>query len=166
MDIVRNLTWILNCYSFKTIQNIILLQYTLHPFCNYLDCHGSKICGMRKKQFAEPLFIQHCSITYICTSPEFSLGIKWLIVKIRAHLNSNNLQSTNLKLYVPCIMFQCVDKPTRCNTSYEWSLLSIIWLYTFRTITSPTSGASSHTLYNALVCSCYQAMWMYIHIAW
>ena len=24
-----------------------------------------------------------------------------------------------LTLYVPCIMFQCVDKPTRCNTSYE-----------------------------------------------
>ena len=54
-------------------------------------------------------------------------------------------------------MFQCVDKPTRCNTSYEWSLLSINWLYMFRTITSPSSGASSHKLYNALVCSCYQA---------
>ena len=25
----------------------------------------------------------------------------------------------NLTLYVPRIMFQCVDKPTRCNTSYE-----------------------------------------------
>ena len=25
----------------------------------------------------------------------------------------------NLTLYVPCIMFQCADKPTRCNTSYE-----------------------------------------------
>ena len=41
--------------------------------------------------------------------------------------------------------------PTRYNTSYEWSLLSIIWLYMFRTITSPSSGASSHKLYNALV---------------
>ena len=64
---------------------------------------------------------------------------------------------TNLTLYVPCIMFQCVDKPTRCSTSYEWSLLSINWLYTFQTITSPSSGASSHKLYNALVRSCYQA---------
>ena len=27
--------------------------------------------------------------------------------------------SLNLMLYVPCIMFQCVDKPTTCNTSYE-----------------------------------------------
>ena len=64
-------------------------------------------------------------------------------------------------------MFRCVDKPTRCNTSYEWSLLSINWLYIFRTITSPSSAASSHKLYNALVCSCYQASlavaWMYIH---
>ena len=50
-------------------------------------------------------------------------------------------------------MFQCVDKPTRCNTSYKRSLLSTNWLHMFRTITSP----SSHKLYNALVCSCYQA---------
>ena len=49
---------------------------------------------------------------------------------------------------------RCVDKPTRCNTSYEWSSLSIIWIYMSRTITSPSSVASSHKLYNALVCSC------------
>ena len=54
-------------------------------------------------------------------------------------------------------MFQCVGKRTRCNTSYERSLLSINWLYMFRTITSPSSGTSSHKLYNALVCSCCQA---------
>ena len=72
---------------------------------------------------------------------------------------------SNSTLYVPCIMFQCVDKPTRCNTSYDWSLLSIIWLYIFRTIASPSPGASSHKLYNSLVRSCYQASlavaWMY-----
>ena len=28
-------------------------------------------------------------------------------------------QLFNLTLYVPCIILQCVDKPTRCNTSYE-----------------------------------------------
>ena len=37
----------------------------------------------------------------------------------------------------------------------------------FRTITSPSSGASSHKLYNVLVRLCYQAslavVWMYIH---
>ena len=60
---------------------------------------------------------------------------------------------------VPYIMFQCVDKPTRCNTSYEWSLLSINWLYMFRTITSPSSGASSHKLYNALICPC-RRVWL------
>ena len=31
----------------------------------------------------------------------------------------------SLTLYVPCIMFQCVDKPTTRSTSYELSLLSI-----------------------------------------
>ena len=41
---------------------------------------------------------------------------------------------------------KCVDKPTSCNPSYEWSLLSINWLYMFRTITSQSSGASSHKL--------------------
>ena len=71
-----------------------------------------------------------------------------------AEVDSSERSSFNLTLYVPRIMFQCVDKPTRCNTSYEWSLLSIIWLYMFRIITSPSSGASSHKLYNALVCSC------------
>ena len=72
----------------------------------------------------------------------------------------------NLTLSVPCIILQCVNKPTRCNTSYEWSLFFIIWLYMFRTITSPSSGASSHKPYNALVCSCYQAClavaWIYV----
>ena len=66
-------------------------------------------------------------------------------------------------------MFQCVDKPTICNTFYEWSLLSINWLYIFRTITSPSSGASSHKLYKALQASVAVA-WMYIHaiatLAW
>ena len=44
----------------------------------------------------------------------------------------------------------------------------------FRAVTSPSSGVSSHKLYNALVRSCYQASldvaWMYIHatarLAW
>ena len=62
----------------------------------------------------------------------------------------------NLTLYIPCIMFQCVDKPTRCNTSYEWSLLSINWLCMFRTVTSPSSRASSHKMCKALVRSCRQ----------
>ena len=53
--------------------------------------------------------------------------------------------------------YKTIRKPTRCNTSNEWSLLFINWLYMFRTITSPSSGASSHKLYSALVCSCYQA---------
>ena len=66
------------------------------------------------------------------------------------------------------LYLQCVDKPTRCNTSYEWSLLSINRLHMFRTITSPSSGASSHKLYNVLVCSCYQVslalVWMYWYV--
>ena len=61
----------------------------------------------------------------------------------------------------------CVDKPTRCNTSYEWSLFSIIWLYMFRTIANPSSEASSLKLYNALVCSCRRdspaRTYQYIH---
>ena len=31
----------------------------------------------------------------------------------------NEMCNNNLTLYLPCIMFQCVDKLTRCNTSYE-----------------------------------------------
>ena len=60
------------------------------------------------------------------------------------------------------IILQCVDKTTRCSTSYEWSLLSTIWLCMFRTITSPSSGASSHKLYDALQASLTVA-WIYIH---
>ena len=38
----------------------------------------------------------------------------------RALFLSCNYGSSGLTLYVPCIMFEtCVDKPTRCNTSYE-----------------------------------------------
>ena len=74
----------------------------------------------------------------------------------------NTNEGSNSMLYVPCIILQCVDEPTRCNTSYELSLFSIILLYMFRTITSPSSGASSHKLYNALQASLAVA-WMYIH---
>ena len=36
---------------------------------------------------------------------------------------------------------------------FLWMIFIFInWLYMFRTITSPSSGASSHKLYNALVC--------------
>ena len=84
---------------------------------------------------------------------------KWL-TRFRNCYSSWNFTSViatrkiNLTLYVSYIAFQCVDKPTRCSTSYEWSLLFIIWLYMFRTITSPSSRSSSRELYNALVCSC------------
>ena len=96
-----------------------------------------------------------------------------------------SVQSVVLCLVVSCVKVelshkrktfqtQCVDKPTRYNSSYEWSLLSINWLYIFLTISSLSSRASSHKLYNALVCSCYQeslaVAWMYIQeslaVAW
>ena len=68
-----------------------------------------------------------------------------------------NIPTSILTLYVPYIILKCVDKPTRCSTSYEWSLFSIIWLYMFRTITSPSSGASSHKLYNPFGTSWYSS---------
>ena len=47
---------------------------------------------------------------------------------------------------------------------FLWMIFIFInWLYMFRAITSPSSGASSHKLYNALVCSCYQAS---LTVAW
>ena len=42
----------------------------------------------------------------------------------------------------------CVDKPIRCTNSYKWYLFFIVWLYMFRTITSPSSGAPSSKLYH------------------
>ena len=83
----------------------------------------------------------------------------WLEVSTMEYFGNSNelsdfIKTDNLTLYVPCIILQSVDKPTRCNTSYEWSLFCIIWLYLFWTITSPSSGASFHKLYNALVRSC------------
>ena len=72
----------------------------------------------------------------------------------------------NLTLYVPCIILQCVDKQTRFTNYYKLYLFFIVWLYMFRTITSPLSGASSSKLYNTSVCSCYQesvaVAWIYI----
>ena len=82
----------------------------------------------------------------------WSLGIKrrqkeYGLIKVPK--STTNLSNTNMPQY---IIIGCLDKPTRCNTSYAWSLLSINWIYIFRTITSPSSGASSHELYKALVC--------------
>ena len=34
-------------------------------------------------------------------------------------VDTSTTGSDFLTLYVPCIILQCVDKPTRCNTSYE-----------------------------------------------
>jgi hypothetical protein len=89
------------------------------------------------------------------------------VIKYKKCLISDPVVNINYKFILHIhIMFHCVDKPMICNISYEWSLLSIHWLYMFRTITSPSSGASSSKLYNVLVCSCYQAsvavVWMYI----
>ena len=33
--------------------------------------------------------------------------------------NDDDDENNSLTLYIPCIMFQCVDKPTRSNTSYK-----------------------------------------------
>ena len=35
------------------------------------------------------------------------------------YIVSTSLNKVYLTLYVPCIIFQCVDNPTKCNTSYE-----------------------------------------------
>ena len=56
---------------------------------------------------------------------------------------------SNLTLYAPCVILQCVDKPTRCTNSYKCSLFLFVLLYVFRTITSPSSGAPSSKLYQA-----------------
>ena len=75
-------------------------------------------------------------------------------IDIPSYLKTSEIWQSDLTLYVPWIMFRCVDKPTRCSASYERTLLSTDWPYMFWTITSPSSGASSHKLFNALVCSC------------
>ena len=81
--------------------------------------------------------------------------VKYKLTCIQSSIKWHQILNTCVwKVLCTGIMFQCVDKPTRCNTSYECSLLSNNWLYMFRTITSPSSGASSHKLYNVLVCSC------------
>ena len=40
-------------------------------------------------------------------------------------MNVSVWAAINLTLYVLCVVFKCVDKPTRYNVSYEWSSLSI-----------------------------------------
>ena len=39
--------------------------------------------------------------------------------KASLRLKSPESDICNLTMYVSCILFQCVDKPTRCNISYE-----------------------------------------------
>ena len=41
------------------------------------------------------------------------------LTSVLSLLKFGYLMRVNLTFYVHCIMFQCVDKPTRCNTSYE-----------------------------------------------
>ena len=106
-----------------------------------------------------------CALVMACDYPHQLLNTFWN----HHHFNVMQINTLSLTLYVPCIILQCVDKPTKCTDSNEWSLFLIIWLYMFRTVTSLSSGASSHKPYNALVRSCYQAglavAWMYIHTA-
>ena len=97
--------------------------------------------------FPSSVQVRVLKITYWQGNSEIQLDHQILHMRTASRFFSVEISIIDLPLYAPCIMFQCVDKPTRCNTSYEWSLLSINWLYMFRTITSPSSGASSHKLY-------------------
>ena len=77
-------------------------------------------------------------IIHIFMTKSIGLVQIWSYVVHRCRKTSKNV-TASLKLHLKVFYSQCVDKPTRCNTSYEWSLLSINWLYMFRTITSPPS---------------------------
>ena len=70
-------------------------------------------------------------------------------------------------LYAPCIVLQCVDKPTRCTDSYKLSLFINVWLYMFRTITCPSSGTPYSKLYHAfgtIVQASLAATWLCIQV--
>ena len=69
----------------------------------------------------------HCLLLILRNLYFFFPHTTYLCVSYDSHMIERLPKS--LTLCEPCITFQCVDKPTRCNTSYEWSLLSVNWLY-------------------------------------
>ena len=46
---------------------------------------------------------------------KFALTLNLLIT----YTINGSTKSFNLTLYVPCIILQCVDEPTRCTASYK-----------------------------------------------
>ena len=65
----------------------------------------------------------------LCSSQKLSLFIKKFLGDTQI-----NYVRRNLTLYVPCIILQCVYKPTRCTNSYNQFYSTVFFLlYMFRT---------------------------------
>ena len=67
-----------------------------------------------------------CVCVCVCVIYKPQNEAAWERLGLLRHCKKINLSTSlkfvltfNLTLYVPCIMFQCVDKLKRCNTSYE-----------------------------------------------
>ena len=91
--------------------------------------------------------------TWICIIYFETLHFYWSQLMLSYRLYQLILMSVlNLTLYAPCTILQCgLDEPTRCKTSYKWSLFFFIFHCStcFGRTICPSSGAPSNKLYNA-----------------
>ena len=89
------------------------------------------------------------STIQVCTLPLHEIKIQVLSLILSHYIKPVKVKKqVTLTLYAPCIILQCVDKPTRCTNSYKCSLFFIVWFYMLRAIARQSSGATSSKLYH------------------
>ena len=94
---------------------INLYRYVLN-MCRYITTSGVIIIRVLPTQF-----IHVFNNIHTINSNYFPKNTDLLVLSMKENCFMCEIRNKSLylTLYVPCIIFQCVDKPTRCNTSYE-----------------------------------------------
>ena len=89
--------------------------------------------------------------------------INWknIYVYICTFIRTNNDNMTKLKITRESINVQINQRDATLLMNDLYYSLFVSTLYMFRTITSPSPGASSQKLYNALVCQCRRVQLLY-----
>ena len=157
----------------EVLQRANLILHVL-SHCNVSNTCWADTFGQRRSCFwkvVEGNYISH--LLFINTYIPIESRVSVLLPNIEVHRLSLLLHvrkisgsipdsqtaypTRSLTLYVPCIKLQCVDKPTRCNTSYDDLYFPLLGSTCFGL--SPVHHQEHH-LINCIThwyASCYQA---------
>ena len=121
--VAHGYTFKLCIYTIKiTPKKIFAVRYTAY-FYTCVPAHNNRYRPSPKKKMLDVQYYVLCMIQQFDLRATQPVALYCdLDVNIKITLTTKRLTKSdapNLTLYVQCNMFQCVYKPTRCNTSYK-----------------------------------------------